>query len=155
MKRILSMFLAILMCASFASALDQPQMQAAREDLNKAESALRKATADKGGHRERALALIEQAAAEVNRGIEYDREHITLGRRGRRNSDSDENIFSAATVSAADQPNMQKAKDRLQDALNHLQRASADKGGHRERAMDLVRSAIDEVNKGIAFDRSN
>lgn len=154
MKKVLNMFLAILMCASFANALDQPNMQAARNDLNKAENSLRKASADKGGHRERAMNLVSQAITAVNNGIEYDRTHFTPGRRGRRNSDFNENNFVAAG-SVADQPHMQAAKDHLQDALNHLQRATADKGGYRERAIDLVRSAIDEVNKGIAFDRSN
>ena len=155
MKRVLNVFLAVSICAVLANALDQPQMQAARNDLNKAEKSLRKATADKGGHRARAINLINQAIAEVNLGIEYDRTHITPGKRGRRgSSDFDESNFMAVSTSA-DQPNMQAAKESLQDALSHLQRASADKGGHRERAMDLVRSAIDEVEKGIAFDRKN
>ena len=151
MKRVLNMFLAVLMCVSLANALDQPNMTAARSDLNKAEKSLRKATADKGGHRERAMNLISQAIAEVNRGIEYDRKHITPSRRGRRNSDFEENNF----VAVADQPNMKAAKEHLQDAINHLQRADKDKGGHREKAIELVRDAIAEVNKGIAFDRSN
>jgi len=151
MKKVQIIFLAVLMCVGITNALDQPMMTAARNDLNKAEKSLRKATADKGGHRERAMNLIAQAINEVNRGIEYDRKHITPGKRGRRNSDFEENNFAAA----ADQPNMKAAKNHLQDAINHLQRASADKGGHREKAMDLVRDAIAEVNKGIAFDRSN
>ena len=50
---------------------------------------------------------------------------------------------------------MKAAKEHLQDAINHLQRADKDKGGHREKAIELVRDAIAEVNKGIAFDRSN
>ena len=152
MRKVLNMFLAILMCASVAAALDQPNMKAARGDLNKAENSLRKATADKGGHREKALNLIERAITEINRGIEYDRNHITPGRRGRRgSSDFEENNFAAAS----DQPNMKAAKEHLQDAINHLQRADKDKGGHREKAIELVRDAIAEVNKGIAFDRSN
>lgn len=55
----------------------------------------------------------------------------------------------------ADQPHMQKALDSLRDARQELQQATADKGGHREKATDLVRDAIDEVEKGIKYDRSN
>lgn len=73
MKRVLNMFLAVLMFASFANALDQPMMTAARNDLNKAEKSLRKATADKGGHREQAMNLVRSAIDEVNKGIAFDR----------------------------------------------------------------------------------
>lgn len=61
------------MFASFANALDQPMMAAARNDLNKAEDSLRKATADKGGHRERAMNLVRSAIDEFNKGIAFDR----------------------------------------------------------------------------------
>jgi F0F1-type ATP synthase epsilon subunit len=137
-----------------ASALDQPNMTAARNDLNKAENALRRATTDKGGHRKRALELISQAVTEVNRGIDFDRatpRDRVIPRGRRRNSH-----FAADPVSSfPDQPYMQEAKNHLQEALNHLQNATADKGGHRTRAIELTRDAIAEVNKGIAFDRSN
>ena len=52
-----------------------------------------------------------------------------------------------------DQPNMQAARGNLLTARNELQRATADKGGHRANAIGLVNSAIAEVNAGIAFDR--
>jgi hypothetical protein len=51
---------------------------------------------------------------------------------------------------AVDQPNMRAALEHLQDARRNLQSASADKGGHRQNALDLVSRAIDEVNRGIA-----
>lgn len=52
-----------------------------------------------------------------------------------------------------DQPYMQAARGNLITARNELQRATADKGGHRANAIGLVNSAIGEVNLGIAFDR--
>lgn len=151
---LLTAIIAVSLTAISASALDQPNMTAARNDLNKAENSLRRATADKGGHRNRALELISQAISEINRGIAFDRatpRDRVLPRGRRRNSHFDKNN----TVASYDQPNMQAAKNHLQDALNNLQRASADKGGHRARAIDLTREAIAEVNKGIGFDRSN
>jgi len=45
-----------------------------------------------------------------------------------------------------DQPNMQAARGSLITARNELQRATADKGGHRANAIGLVNSAIAEVN---------
>ena len=44
---------------------------------------------------------------------------------------------------------MQKAKDNLQEALSNLNKATADKGGHRNKAIDLVKEAIEQVNKGM------
>ena len=54
-----------------------------------------------------------------------------------------------------DQPNMQIAKDHLEKALANLERATADKGGYRVNAMQLVRDAIAEVQRGIEYDRNN
>jgi hypothetical protein len=50
----------------------QPQMQAARRNLVEARQNLSRATADKGGHRVRALRLIDQALSEVDAGIRFD-----------------------------------------------------------------------------------
>lgn len=132
---------------------DQPRMRAAREDLEKAMKSLRKATPDKGGHREKAMDLASRAIAAVNRGIEFDRTHFTPGRR-RHDSDFDENILLAVSV-MPDQPNMENARASLQNALANLNAASADKGGFREQAIDLVRQAINEVNAGIEYDRKH
>jgi hypothetical protein len=44
---------------------------------------------------------------------------------------------------------MQAALDALNNAKGNLNQATADKGGHRAKAIELVRAAIDEVNLGI------
>jgi hypothetical protein len=54
---------------------DQPHMQAALDHLRLAKGELEHADRDKGGHRERALRLTNDAIAEVERGIAYDRHH--------------------------------------------------------------------------------
>ena len=56
-----------------------------------------------------------------------------------------------ATEVAAAQPNMQDALRALNAALNSLQRAEPNKGGHRARAMSLIEQAIREVRAGIAY----
>jgi hypothetical protein len=53
----------------------QPEMQAALEHLRQAKENLEKGAHDKGGHRVRALELVNQAIAEVNAGIEYAIHH--------------------------------------------------------------------------------
>lgn len=60
--------------------------------------------------------------------------------------------FIAGQLSAA-QPQMQSALTNLRQTRANLNRATADKGGHRERALSLVNDAIDQVEKGIAYDR--
>lgn len=53
----------------------QPHMREAMEALRSAEHHLNAATGDKGGHRVRAIQLVHQAEAEVQRGIEWDNTH--------------------------------------------------------------------------------
>ena len=58
-----------------AKAADQPHMQAALDALKTAKRELEAATEDKGGHRRRAIGLVNQAIAQVERGIQFDRRH--------------------------------------------------------------------------------
>lgn len=54
---------------------------------------------------------------------------------------------------SADQPRMQAAVNALRLAERELEAADNDKGGHRAKAIIHTRRAIDEVEKGIRFDR--
>lgn len=131
---------ALLGVVTIAGAVpDQPHMQNARGHLISARNSLQRATADKGGHRVNALRLVNSAIAEVNAGINFDRRHnhptsLTL-----------ESMFAGTP----DQPNMKDALNALENAKDSLNRATADKGGHRAKALDYVKDAIDEVKKGI------
>ena len=49
------------------------------------------------------------------------------------------------------QPHMYRSLDLLQSARGELVVAAPNKGGHRERAIDLIDQAIGEVRAGIAF----
>jgi hypothetical protein len=59
-------------------------------------------------------------------------------------------VVGAGTAYAF-QPHMVAARDALTTAQIQLQQADADKGGHREAALNLVQQAIDQVNQGIQF----
>jgi len=50
----------------------QPAMEAALKNLKEARMALENATADKGGHRVKAIKKINEAIREVEKGIAYD-----------------------------------------------------------------------------------
>jgi hypothetical protein len=61
--------------------------------------------------------------------------------------------FSAASIGYAigAQPHMTASIGMLQSARAELGAATANKGGHRERAMQLIDQAISEVRAGITF----
>ena len=122
--------------ASSANVPDQPRMQAARADLQKARAELRAGSADKGGHRNKAIGYVDSAISEVAAGIRFDRRHDEEG-------------------AGFDQPHMQAALDNLQSARSNLEAATEDKGGHRAKAIDFVNKAIEEVRKGIEYDRTH
>jgi hypothetical protein len=63
-------------------------------------------------------------------------------------------VFATRAL-AEPQPHMRSALGSLESALNQLEKATADKGGHRVKAMELVRSAITEVKAGIEFDNKH
>ncbi len=61
-------------------------------------------------------------------------------------------LLGASAKSAdAYQGNMERAMSSLYQALGELREATANKGGHRARAMELVGQAIAETQAGIEF----
>jgi hypothetical protein len=147
MMKARTIFAAIVLVALVAivgAVPDQPNMQAARGNLMNAKTELQKAVADKGGHRVKAISLVNSAIAEVNAGIDFDRRH------SHPSQVTAETLFAGAP----DQPHMQNALSSLESAKSDLNRATADKGGHRAKALDYVKDAISEVKKGIEAGRN-
>jgi hypothetical protein len=60
-------------------------------------------------------------------------------------------LGASARSADAYQGNMEHALSSLFQALGSLREATSNKGGHRVRAMDLIRQAIDETQAGIEF----
>lgn len=60
-------------------------------------------------------------------------------------------VGASASPAAAYQGNMERATSALYEALASLRESTPNKGGHRERAMQLVQQAIAETQAGIAF----
>ena len=144
MMKAKSLFVVMLLLGIVAIAgavPDQPHMQAARSSLQTAKAELQKATPDKGGHRVNAIGLVNSAIAEVNAGIAFDRRHNHVS------------TLTAENLFGPDQPHMQNALTALENAKDSLEKATTDKGGHRNKALDYVKDAIKEVKKGIEAGR--
>ncbi|HTR54673.1 MAG TPA: hypothetical protein VMJ10_28470 [Kofleriaceae bacterium] len=127
----------------------QPRMQAAMQALGGAQSELTASSPNKGGHRERALEMIQHAMQEVQAGIQYASEHPheVGGDEGPAAPlPVDEEVPGANT-----QPHMRAAVVQLREARKQLQDAAHDKGGHRKRAMELINEAIKQTRDGIIF----
>ena len=79
MKHSLRFVLVVLaLVASFAAGralAAQPNMQAALDHLQAARRELTQAAADKGGHRAKALELVDEAIGQVREGMRFDRRH--------------------------------------------------------------------------------
>ncbi len=71
MKLLASTFAALAFLASSTAFAAQPNMEAALASLQEARANLEKATADKGGHRVKAMKAIDQAIAEIKAGMEF------------------------------------------------------------------------------------
>ncbi len=63
--------------------------------------------------------------------------------------------YVAGCATGGGQPHMNAALDHLQTARHELEVASAEKGGHRVRAIELVDAAISEVNAGMEYARTH
>ena len=59
--------------------------------------------------------------------------------------------FLVKDQAQADQPHMEAALEALKNARRELNAATADKGGHRGKAIELVKEAMGEVEKGIEW----
>ena len=124
-----------------ADAVDaQPHMKEALASLGTAKTQLEKASSDKGGHRAKALQYTKLAISEVQKGIKFDNQHA---------------IENWDAVPLEAQPHMRAALATLHTAQRQLEKATADKGGHRVKALAYVEKAIDEAKKAVEFDNQH
>ena len=138
-RKSLFALLSLLVVCSLVHATppDQPNMESARANLQNAKANLLTAEHNKGGHRAKALGLVNQAITEVNKGIAFARRHN----------------HAETFAPTPDQPHMEAALNFLRSARSDLDKANADKGGHRANALRLIDQAIDEVKAGIEAGR--
>jgi hypothetical protein len=124
-------------------------MQAAFAALQRADASLQRASANKGGHRERAIQLVRQAMGAVDAGMRYAAGHPTeagVGEGPALPEPVDQNVPGAER-----QPNMAQAVVELREARRQLREAKPDKGGHRVQALNLIQQALAQTWEGIRF----
>ncbi len=64
--------------------------------------------------------------------------------------------LSVPTAAFAEpQPHMKAALEHLKKAKEQLEKATADKGGHRVKALEHVTAAIEQTEKGVNFDNKH
>ena len=64
-------------------------------------------------------------------------------------------VAQSSMPKAESQPHMSAALDHLQKAQKELEEGSHDKGGHRVKALALVKQAMSEVQQGIQYDNTH
>jgi len=71
-KIVIALLVGLLVCGSIVSwaAIHQPHMIASLEALKKARAELQMAEHNKGGHREKAIELVDKAIEQTKKGIE-------------------------------------------------------------------------------------
>jgi hypothetical protein len=127
----------------------QPKMQAALAALQQAKGELEAAAANKGGHRARALGLIQQAIGAVNAGMQYAAAHPTEV--GPIEGPAEPEPVDEVVPGAERQPHMARGILALREAHRQLVEAKHDKGGFRVQALGFIRQAIMQVREGIRF----
>jgi len=130
----------------------QPKMQAAFAALQRADASLHRASPNKGGHRERAIALVRQAMGAVNAGMRYADDHPTemgIAQGPALPEPVDQNVPGAER-----QPNMAQAVVELREARRQLREAAGDKGGYRVQSLNLIQQALGQIWEGIRFANS-
>ena len=124
-------------------------MQAAFVALQRADASLRRASPNKGGHRERAIELVRQAMGAVDAGMRYAAAHPTEvggGEGPALPEPVDQNVPGAER-----QPHMAQAVVELREARRQLREAKADKGGYCVQALNLIQQALAQIWEGIRF----
>ncbi len=127
----------------------QPKMQAALSALQRAKASIEAATANKGGHRELAIGLIQQSMDAVNQGMQYAAAHPTEV--GEPEGAAPPEPVDEVVPGAERQPHMAQGVVELREARRQLREAKHDKGGFRAQALGFIQQAIMQLREGIRF----
>jgi hypothetical protein len=127
----------------------QPKMQATLLALQHAQSEVTEASPNHGGHREQALALIQQAIGAVNEGIQYAASHANEV--GPAEGPAGPEPVDEEVAGGGHQPHMSAGIVALREARRQLREAKPDKGGYRAQGLALIDQAIVQLKEGIRF----
>jgi hypothetical protein len=122
-------------------------MNAALGSLQDAQNQLQVAAANKGGHRVKAMGIINQAISDVQAGEQWAAANPGYAPPG---DDAPDPSLDAPIPGGVQEPHMAAALEDLRQARAELRAASPDKGGYRVRAIGEVNAAINQIKMGIA-----
>jgi len=128
---------------------DSRKCKAALAALQQAKGELEAAAANKGGHRAKALGLIEQAIGAVNAGMQYAAAHPTEV--GPIEGPAAPEPVDEVVPEAGRQPHMARGIIALREAHRQLVESKHDKGGFRVQALGFIQQAMVQVREGIRF----
>lgn len=124
-----------------ALAKTDPYLKSTRTQLMKARAHLFAGEKDKGGHREQAVALTSAAIDEV-----------TAAMKSNHHGSNAHAIKNVATATGAEVgSHMRKALIHLKQAKENLGAAAPVPGGRKEKVMELIDKAIEQVEKANAL----
>jgi Purple acid Phosphatase, N-terminal domain len=130
-----------------SGAVYDPKMREALYALQQARMNLQQAAQQFSGHRQKALDLVEQAIQEIHSGFQFAQQGIT-NPGGAANQQSYVQPL-AASADNTSYPRMTNAQRDLEQARNALQQAAHHFGGHRQKALDDITQALQEISLGI------
>jgi len=131
-----------------SGAVDQPKMKEALQALQQARADLQQAPPQFAGHRQKAIELVDQAMQEINAGIQFAAQQgITSPNSGANQQGYVQPVASSANNTSY--PMMTEAQRALEQARNALQQAAHHFGGHRQKALDDITQALQEISLGI------
>src|SRR5204863_218173 len=127
--------------------VDHPRMREALQALQQARTDLQQAPPQLAGHRQNVINLVDQAIQEVNSAIQFAAQQGITSPDSRASQQS--YVQPMASSANSTSPMITDAHRALVQARNALQQAAHHFGGHREKALDDVNQALQELSLGI------
>jgi hypothetical protein len=119
-----------------------PHMQHAVYELAEAHKELKEAAHDFGGHREKALKAVDEAASQMEKALEAAGDKYVA-------KAPEKEVYKGYEF----HPHIHHALNELRETRKELKEAKHDFGGHREKALEKVDHALKQLELALKFDK--
>jgi hypothetical protein len=126
--------------ASRARAEQHPRMHAALFEMRQAATELKEASHDFGGHRAKALSALEAAIDQSEKALKAVGEDV-------KGIEPRKEVYKAY----ANHPHIRQAAVELREARDELKAAPHDFKGHREKAVQALDAAVNQLDAALKF----
>jgi purple acid phosphatase-like protein len=131
-----------------SGAVDQPMIRDAQQALEQARNELQQAAPQFAAHRDRALQYVNQASQELNLALQFAAQRGVVNPSSAMNNQGYMQPMSSSGNDTGN-PRMRNAQQALEQARSALQQAGAQFGGHKQRAIDEINQALQEISLGL------